>query len=33
MFQRGAFWAEYDVNPATGEFLMLAVDQRAQPRL
>jgi len=33
MFQRGAFWADYDVNPTTGEFLMLAVDQRAQPRL
>jgi len=33
MFQTGAFWSDYDVNPSTGEFLMLAIDERAQPRL
>jgi Tol biopolymer transport system component len=33
IFQTGEFWANYDVNSKTGEFLMLASDQRAQPRL
>jgi Tol biopolymer transport system component len=32
-FETGLFWANYDVNPTTGEFLMLAVDQPLQPRL
>jgi serine/threonine-protein kinase len=33
IFQTGEFWSNYDVNSKTGEFLMLAADQRAQPRL
>ena len=32
-FQTGEFWSDYDVNPTTGEFVMLAVDRQAQPRL
>jgi serine/threonine-protein kinase len=32
-FRTGVFWANYDVNPRTHEFLMLAVDEPIQPRL
>ena len=32
-FLTGLFWAEYDVNPKTGEFLMLSVDAPPQPRV
>jgi eukaryotic-like serine/threonine-protein kinase len=32
-FRTGLFWAEYDVHPKTGEFLMLAVDEPSQPQL
>jgi integrase-like protein len=33
LFRTGPFWAEYDVNSKTREFLMLAVDEPLQPRL
>jgi hypothetical protein len=32
-FRTGPFWANYDVHPKTGEFVMLAVDEPIQPRL
>ena len=32
-YRTGLFWAEYDINPKTGEFLMLAVDAPPRPRL
>ena len=33
LFRTATFWAEYDVNPKTGEFLMLAVDAPPRRRL
>ena len=32
-YRTGMFYANYDVHPKTGEFLMLAVDEPQQPRL
>jgi hypothetical protein len=32
-FRTGLFWANYDISRKTGEFLMLATEEPARPRV